>query len=82
MARNWGLVSTVELRGWRVAHGHAPTICEASRPAPRLSDSELVARVNELLGDVDLLMRSDTHAELLAALRADLDRLAADLEAL
>jgi hypothetical protein len=56
-------VSTVELRAWRVAQGHGPTIREAAKP-------RLAARIDGLVSE---LLRPD--APHIAEIRAHLDAL-------
>jgi hypothetical protein len=59
-------VSTVELRAWRVAQGHGPTIRAAAKP-------RLAARIDGLVSEIDELLRPD--APHIAEIRAHLDAL-------
>ena len=83
MDRHAGKITAKSLRYWREAQGgeHAPGIRSGHR-GRRLTDSELVQRIDELLGDVDQRLRQGGSEKLLAPLRADLDALAGDLERL
>lgn len=78
-----GKITAKSLRHWRDARGdHRLAAHAAAGRDRRVSDSELVARIDELLGDVDKLLRSGAPEHLLAPVRADLDALAGDLERL
>jgi hypothetical protein len=79
MERHAGKITAKSLRRWRRAQGgeHAPVSTRR-----RASDSELARRVEELLEDVDRLMREGGPEELLGPVRDDLDALVGHVERL